>query len=369
MSARTDYLAYLTAHSMTAIRAVTFEEASGTPVEHYTGVPLMVGGSPTWHVNSGYTAGKCPTINDYWGIPSAYAWMGPYSKVTVLLIRAKLDLTLRDSAAFGVYEGDFLSTHLPWSNGTVYFDYGPFSTSRLTWTGWVPTLGIEAWGFRGGPSGQSIWHAAFADSVATKVQSTSTVPAGGGNTTNPFLINQRFAMTGDVQDFFFLAIVIDEVPDSVLATFTPHNVLDATVVVPPTSTLILPKIVYPAASSTSFQFRLPGTNVVYPHSLHAVRHDNISAHGNRETIYERTDRFLEFDIEYSQLGTDLTNWKAFMLYALQGGPFDYYPNSATSDYVTYVLEDTNWVPAYKALKFYSFHVKFRKYAGWPIIAR
>jgi hypothetical protein len=60
------------------------------------------------------------------------------------------------------------------------------------------------------------------------------------------------------------------------------------------------------------------------------------------------------------LPSDLANWNTFVLYALQGGQFSYYPDSAQSAYTNYFLEDTNWNAAYKAPGQYTFKMKWRQ---------
>jgi hypothetical protein len=98
----------------------------------------------------------------------------------------------------------------------------------------------------------------------------------------------------------------------------------------------------------------------------AVRHDNIASSGVRETIYERTDTFLEFTMEWvssnpivSGLASDLDNWNTFVTYALQGGQFQFFPDSALSAYTNYWLEDTNWKPGYKEPGQYTFKMRWR----------
>ena len=90
-----------------------------------------------------------------------------------------------------------------------------------------------------------------------------------------------------------------------------------------------PKLVYTPAGGTeqtlNFVFpprELPGYQKV------AVRHDNVSTAGVRESVLERTDEFLEFTMEFIKTGTDLANWQAFLDHALTGAAFTYYPDSA-----------------------------------------
>src|SRR6266704_6908185 len=103
MSARSDYLAYLTAQSFAPNRAVLFEEGAGTPVEYYTNAPVTLLGSPGWDIVSGYVCGKAASTDDSWTIdePSSN-FLGDSSNTnaqTVLFIRNKRDSTLRQPRA------------------------------------------------------------------------------------------------------------------------------------------------------------------------------------------------------------------------------------------------------------------------------
>jgi len=79
----------------------------------------------------------------------------------------------------------------------------------------------------------------------------------------------------------------------------------------------------------------------------AARHDNIASSGVRESILERIDTFQDFTMEWVGAGPEVNAWNAFVLYALGGGQFSYYPDSAQTGYTNYWLEDTNWKAAYK----------------------
>jgi len=92
----------------------------------------------------------------------------------------------------------------------------------------------------------------------------------------------------------------------------------------------------------------------------AKRHDNIASSGVREAILERIDTFFNFTMEWVGIGADVDAWNDFMLYALQGGQFQYYPDSASADYSNYWLEDTNWNAAYKAPGQYTFKMRWRQ---------
>lgn len=84
---------------------------------------------------------------------------------TVLVIRRKVDTTARASSLFGVEDaGGGIPTsarcgaHVPFSDGTVYWDYGNNTgANRLTVAGLSFTTNVEKWIFTAGPRGSNIW--------------------------------------------------------------------------------------------------------------------------------------------------------------------------------------------------------------------
>src|SRR5690242_8577815 len=108
-----------------------------------------------------------------------------------------------------------------------------------------------------------------------------------------------------------------------------------------------PKITYdPGTGPVTLAFqraprRVPGC------FLAATRHDNLASSGVRESITERVDSFLQFEMEYVTAGADLTAWQAFMSYALCGGPFSYYRDASQPAFTNYWLEDADWSADYK----------------------
>ena len=122
-----------------------------------------------------------------------------------------------------------------------------------------------------------------------------------------------------------------------------------------------PKITYTPAGGTeqtlNFDFpprQLPG------YQKTAVRHDNVSTAGIRESVLERVDEFLEFSMEWIRAGTDLANWQAFLDHALTGVAFAYFPDAAQSAFTNYLLEDTETQIEYKAPGVYTVKLKMRK---------
>lgn len=127
--------------------------------------------------------------------------------------------------------------------------------------------------------------------------------------------------------------------------------------------LTLPRIVYPSGGSATLSFIYQPRFVPFK-VYESIRHDNLSSAGLRESIWERTDEFFEFTMEYVKTGTDVVAWDLFMQSALQGLTFDYYPDGSLSDFTTYVLVDTTWRADYKQLGMHSFNVRFRRHVPW-----
>jgi len=122
-----------------------------------------------------------------------------------------------------------------------------------------------------------------------------------------------------------------------------------------------PKIVYTPSGGTEQTLSL----VFPPRQLSgyqktAVRHDNVSTAGVRESVLERVDEFLELSMQFVKAGADLANWQAFLDYAMTGAAFSYYPDAALSGFTNYLLEDTETQVEYKAPGLYSLKLKLRK---------
>lgn len=122
-----------------------------------------------------------------------------------------------------------------------------------------------------------------------------------------------------------------------------------------------PKIVYTPTGGTEQTLNFTSAPRQQPgYSRSAVRHDNISTAGVRESVLERIDTFLELNVEYIQAGTDLADWSAFLDFALTGAPFAYYPDASQSAFINCLLEDTGETVAYMAAGVYSVKLKFRQ---------
>lgn len=121
-----------------------------------------------------------------------------------------------------------------------------------------------------------------------------------------------------------------------------------------------PKITYnPGRGPVTLPFQRPARKVP-AYSYTSARHDNIASSGVRESVLERIDSFLTFEMEWVGIGPDVADWNAFMLFALTGGQFSYYPDASQSTFTNYWLEDTDWTADYKAAGQYTFKLKFRQ---------
>ena len=92
----------------------------------------------------------------------------------------------------------------------------------------------------------------------------------------------------------------------------------------------------------------------------AVRHDNVSTAGIRESVLERTDEFLELSLPWIRAGADLAAWQAFLDQALAGAAFSYYPDASQAAFDNYLLEDTETKLQWKSSGVYTVNLKLRK---------
>jgi|SRR5579859_1021353 len=121
-----------------------------------------------------------------------------------------------------------------------------------------------------------------------------------------------------------------------------------------------PQIIYTPAGGTQQTLSFMSPPQQQPGYLKtAVRHDNISTSGIRESVLERVDQFTELSLNWIRAGTDLANWTAFLDFALTGAAFAYYPDASLTAYTNYVLENTDATLAYKAAGVYALKLKFR----------
>jgi hypothetical protein len=91
----------------------------------------------------------------------------------------------------------------------------------------------------------------------------------------------------------------------------------------------------------------------------AVRHDNVSTAGIRESVLERIDDILEITVEWIRV-SEVADWQAFLDHALTGALFAYYPDAAQTSFTNYLLEDAEAKLEWKTPGMYSLRLKFRK---------
>lgn len=122
-----------------------------------------------------------------------------------------------------------------------------------------------------------------------------------------------------------------------------------------------PKIVYAPAggSEQTLTFAFPPRQQP-AYFRNAVRHDNVSTAGVRESVLERTEEFLELSLPWIRAGADLAAWQAFLDQALTGAPFSYYPDASQPAFGNYLLEDTETKLEWRTPGVYTITLKLRK---------
>lgn len=123
---------------------------------------------------------------------------------------------------------------------------------------------------------------------------------------------------------------------------------------------IVPQFSYdPGTGTVNFVPTLPPVDKEPEGELSAERHDSIASEGLKQSVWERTDTFLNLQFDAVPL-SDMTSWNSLYQYALQGGVLTYYPDSTNlSVSAEYTLEDTGWKYKRVGLGVYSFTMKLR----------
>lgn len=113
----------------------------------------------------------------------------------------------------------------------------------------------------------------------------------------------------------------------------------------------------PQGWGTVLQFRNPAVKVPWSHLI-AVRHDSYSTSGVFQSVVERIEQHLEFNVDFSNGSDDTNQWQEFMqTCAMMGQPFDYYPDSTAPEYGTYYCLDTDWDQKYRGPGIYNWSMK------------
>jgi len=128
---------------------------------------------------------------------SANIFLPTANNCSIVVYFEKLDGTNRASAGFGLdggATGTRCGTHMPWSDGNIYFDYGGASdgTTRLTVSG--QTFEAAVWVFCVGPRGMEAWKdgVRVASNSGTPTRTSSTAGWGLGTHGGWFADDNRF---------------------------------------------------------------------------------------------------------------------------------------------------------------------------------
>lgn len=115
----------------------------------------------------------------------------PTTEITIIIGFRKTDATNRESGAFGMINETTASKlcgcHCPYSDGTVYWDFGGSSggSTRLS-VGSLTVSGFNVWGFSAGTPGMQIWQngvlRATQSGHGTRTVSTNNFGLGYHNT-------------------------------------------------------------------------------------------------------------------------------------------------------------------------------------------
>lgn len=107
-------------------------------------------------------------------------------------------------------------------------------------------------------------------------------------------------------------------------------------------------------------FQLPPTSKPY-RDREATRTDTLSTAGVKQSVWLRTDDFLDITMNYVEVEDDIQAFDDFMDFALQGNSFLYFPDAENDqDSTSYTLEDTSWKPQFACYRYFKFVLRFRK---------
>lgn len=134
------------------------------------------------------------------------------TNVTFVIIREKLDSLARSSVLFGYDNGagNRILVHGPWSDGTMYFDYGNVTTGRLSVSGqtWSPRLDHMIF-IAGSSKGREIWRNGAKIGGNTGI----TAPFTGWNQ-GFFVGSGASGILSDYENIYFFGIFLREWTDA-----------------------------------------------------------------------------------------------------------------------------------------------------------
>lgn len=218
---RIDFLQYLTDQGFTPVRAFTFDEGTGTPVEHYTSATALSGGTPTWSFNATYgVCGLFNNTNDNWSISDS-GWHST-TAMTIICIHRKTDTTARLSELFAVNTltaANRCQARVPDETSNIKIFFGGVSAPNTLTVAHAPHTNIESFVMRAGTLGSSIWI------NGSQLTSQATLITRSATTTDDTNINAGNSVLGDLREMYFICWIPAEVSDAVLAQCTVDNIL------------------------------------------------------------------------------------------------------------------------------------------------
>ena len=167
-----------------------------------------------------------PTITDYVSLGTDSSLRFPTTQVSIFFEHFKTDATMRASAVFSINTGtdaDMCNADVPYSDGTVYWDFGRTSGSgggRIS----VPSLSFaqrNVWCFTSGPRAQEIWQGHKLCASGSNALTRTNVGMSCG-------INGGGLVNGDLVDIGFFYIYSRNLPkEAILAIITnPYSFIE-----------------------------------------------------------------------------------------------------------------------------------------------
>ena len=115
----------------------------------------------------------------------------------------------------------------------------------------------------------------------------------------------------------------------------------------------------PTAWGTSFAFLHPQRNIPALDQT-AEREESISTGGVRQIVWLRTDEFQDIELPFIVKGADADAWTLFLASAVNGTPFDYYPDAGLEAHASYTLEEKAARLEYRSPGLYQVKLRARK---------
>lgn len=126
------------------------------------------------------------------------------NECTILVYSRFTDTTNRASSLFGFAGANRVQAHVPYSDGTIYWDYGGTGNRRTTYAGFTKTTNAETYAFQYGVINpyRAIWR-----NRQLLASGTTVDTAARGATTEPFYVGGAYGQTGDNVEVYLLAVV------------------------------------------------------------------------------------------------------------------------------------------------------------------